>query len=28
MYSREIKKKLKALANNQLFEIANQMIGD
>jgi len=28
MYSRDIKKKLKALANNQLFEIANQMIGD
>ena len=28
MYSREIKKKLKALANNQLFDIANQMIGD
>lgn len=28
MYSRDIKKKIKALANNQLFEIANQMIGN
>lgn len=26
MYSRSIKKKLRALANNQLFNIANQMI--